>query len=283
LHDIFIHPVFMQKYFYKFAHILDSMPLKSLQRMSGEKTVFPFYHIVSDNDVIHIKHLYRIRSTKEFIRDLDFLLKEYEPIDPGELIANYKKGITSPPAGFLLTFDDGLSEFYKVIAPILYKKGVPAICFLNSGFVDNHDLFYRYKVSIIKETLIKTEITGIRKKELHTFLLNNAIPYDPEFTFLYTVNYLNRQLLDGIAGILEIDFNEYLQRYSPYLTTTEIKELIKKGFLFGSHSIDHPGFSVISLEEQIFQVKESISKITGDFDLDYRLFSFPFTDYGLSL
>jgi peptidoglycan/xylan/chitin deacetylase (PgdA/CDA1 family) len=272
----------MQPLFYKFSRYINSIPIKSLIRLSGEKGIFPFYHIISDENVIHVKHLYKIRTTREFIRDLDFLLKEYQPIDPTALITNYKNGNFSRPRGFLLTFDDGLSEFYKVIAPILYKKGIPSICFLNAGFIDNKDLFYRYKTSIIIEKLMTSELNPFTKKTLNNFLSAHNFQNGNMISCLYSVNYLNRNLLDEIAGILEIDFSEYLKDYAPYLTTTEIKELINQGFLFGSHSIDHPKYSNLSLQQQVFQTEESISRITRDFNLDYKLFSFPFTDYGLS-
>jgi hypothetical protein len=213
---------------------------------------------------------------------LEFLLKEYDPIDPKELITNYKNGIVINTPGFLLTFDDGLSEFYKIIAPILLQKGIPSICFLNSDFVDNKDLFFRFKTSILIEKLIKSPITLPVKNVLKEYLSDHHMRYDDDYNFLYSINFINRQHLDEIARILEVDFRDYLKKFKPYLDTSEINELIKQGFLFGSHSIDHPKYLELPLEQQIFQTEQSVAKISTKFNLDYKVFSFPFTDFGLS-
>ena len=89
-------------------------------------------------------------------------------------------------------------------------------------------------------------------------------------------------MLDEIAEIIDLDFNEFLLKKSPYLTSSQITDLIKKGFYFGAHSIDHPEYQYIELKEQIRQTKESIQKICTDFAIDYKIFAFPFTDYKVS-
>jgi hypothetical protein len=47
--------------------------------------------------------------------------------------------------------------------PILRRKGVPATVFVNSDFVDNQDLFFRFKAALIidKNKSIKFEILKI--------------------------------------------------------------------------------------------------------------------------
>ena len=54
----------------------------------------------------------------------------------------------------VLSFDDGLVECHQVIAPLLMTKGVPATFFLNNHFIDNRDLFFRYKASLIIDQVI---------------------------------------------------------------------------------------------------------------------------------
>ena len=78
------------------------------------------------------------------------------------------------------------------------------------------------------------------------------------------------------------DFRDYLKDERPYLTSDEIKALIYDGFAFGSHSIDHPEYRLISEEEQIRQTKDSLDELCKRFGLDYRFFSFPFTDEGVT-
>ena len=272
----------MKNVLYEFAKYFKIVPLKTLINLTGQKSIFPFYHVISDEDVIHIKHLFRVRSIKEFIRDLDYFMQNFNPLDPKELIANINSGIVSKKPSFLLTFDDGLRQFYDIIAPILLQKGIPAICFLNSDFIDNKDLFYRYKTSILIERLITIPISENLRTRIKLFVSKRGIQFDEEFKFLLSIKYSERQWLDELAIILEVDFQEYLRNYKPFMDKEQIKYLVKQGFLFGSHSIDHPLYSDLHQNQQIIQTVQSIIEITSLFDLDYKLFSFPFTDIGVS-
>ncbi|NPA68002.1 MAG: polysaccharide deacetylase family protein [Chlorobi bacterium] len=133
----------MKESFFKIISLIALIiPTKVLIRLSGKKIIYPFYHIVSDNPPPHIKHLYPVRNIKQFEKDLDFLEKHFSasgfpPKDKNNL--------------FVLSFDDGLSEIYNTVAPILKKRKIPAIFFLNSAFVDNKNIFNNYVSSLKKE------------------------------------------------------------------------------------------------------------------------------------
>jgi peptidoglycan/xylan/chitin deacetylase (PgdA/CDA1 family) len=242
----------------------------------------PFYHLVSDMDVMHIKNLYSAKKIKEFERDLDFYLKYYVPLSPVELISPIINDRQIKKAGFLLSFDDGLREFNDVIAPILLKKGIPAICFLNSGFIDNKDLFYRYKASILIEAMKKHKSANGSIEKIKKWVKKENLPFDEDGLFLLKIKYINRSQLDDLAEILGISFRDYLNNHQPYMTKEQIFSLKKQGFTFGAHSIDHPYYSDLSLTQQLNQTIQSIEEISHVFSLNYRLFSFPFTDYAVS-
>ncbi|PIZ06180.1 MAG: polysaccharide deacetylase, partial [Flavobacteriales bacterium CG_4_10_14_0_8_um_filter_32_5] len=107
---------------------------------------------------------------------------------------------------FHLTFDDGLSEFYHVVAPILLEKKIPATVFLNSNFIDNKALFFRYKASILAD-----ELTA-----------DNVLDF----------SYHQENELDELAKIFDIRWEDYLTTHQPYLTSVQIQELINQGFTF---------------------------------------------------
>ncbi|MBL4592270.1 MAG: polysaccharide deacetylase family protein [Flavobacteriales bacterium] len=230
--------------------------MDSLIKKTDHNLILPFYHIVSDDNPVHIKNLYQPRSIKRFKEDLAFLLENYKSISLKELISLNKEGKTIDENCFHLTFDDGLSEFYTVVAPILKEKNIHATVFLNSNFIDNKELFYRFKASILFEELKDEDVLAI--------------------------SYNNRNLLDDLALKNGIDFNEYLKEKSPYLTSVQIKELIAQGVTFGAHSKSHPLYKELSFEEQIIETKESIETVVDQFKLAYKVFSFPFTDDGVS-
>jgi len=272
----------MNRIYHYLAKASSSIPLKLLIKLSQRSNIFPFYHTVSDQDLVHIKHLYKIKSLNEFENDLDFLLKHYTPLD----YCDYKQSILGQrkikKRTFLLTFDDGLREFDDHIAPILLRKGIPAICFLNSAFIDNKELFYRHKVSVIIDKLIELRSRRNVSKDVKSWFSKYGLSLSCPFKSLKQIGYLNRHILDELALLIEISFTDYLHTVKPYLTTSQINELIKKGFYFGAHSIDHPLFADITPTQQLEQIKQSVKEITGRFELEYKLFSFPFSDSGVS-
>ena len=267
----------MNTLFYKISNYLKVIPLNILIKGTGQRNIYPFYHAVSDEELIHIKHLYKVRTVKEFERDLDFLLKYYTPVDFHTL----KTNLSTKKNTFLLSFDDGLREFHDVIAPVLLRKGIPAVCFLNSGFIDNKDLFFRYKASLLLEKLMNGKISDNLHKEIAHWFKSKGLNAD--YQSLLSVNHLNRNYLDELAEMLEIDFQAYLQKVQPYLTSGQIQNLITQGFDFGAHSIDHPLFSDLTEAQQLEQTRQSIRTIVENFHLNYKTFSFPFTDDGVSM
>ncbi len=246
---------------------INFIPTRLLITLSGKRTIYPFYHIVSDNPPIHIRHLYPIKTVEQFEKDLDFLQKHFSAsVFP----------VKNNNPQFVLSFDDGLSEVYDTIAPILVKRNIPAIFFINSGFTDNKDLFFKYKISIIIEELNKNKIP-----EDLTNILNCKKLRDCRNKLLL-MKFSDNKTIDKIAEILKIDFKDYLKTKKPYLSKTQISKLINDGFKIGAHSINHHLFSEINFDKQIKQTEDSINFIQRNFKTDKKLFAFPFSDYGVS-
>ena len=263
----------------KFIHIVSKgvgiIPTSFLQKVSNQLLILPFYHAISDKEMPHIKHLYPVKGVKAFVKDLDFLLKYNTPIDYNEFLTLSRTQKQPRKPSFLLSFDDGLREFHDVIAPILLQKGIPAICFLNSDFIDNKNLFYRYKTSLLIDKIKKEPVLNKRIQELFDGSKKNI-------ENILSITYQNKNLLNELANWMDYSFGDFLLNHSPYLTSEQIKLLLKQGFYFGAHSLDHPEYQNINLQEQIRQTKESIQKICTAFSIDYKIFSFPFTDYNVS-
>ncbi|HPF50011.1 MAG TPA: polysaccharide deacetylase family protein [Draconibacterium sp.] len=241
----------------------------SASRLFKSKTpVFlPFYHVVSDHSLPHILN-YPYRNKKEFELELDYVLKYFKPVSLEELISNPY----SNPNIFHLTIDDGLRESHEVIAPILLRKGIPATFFINTGFIDNKDLFHRYKAS-----LILSYLKEFPDSQTELFLKKNAL----EGKKILHASIRQNDILDEAAEMLEIDFSAFLKNEKPYLTTGQVKDLYKKGFTIGGHSHNHSEFWEMKTKEQLKQVKKSMDWINKHINPKIKAFSFPFTDDGV--
>jgi peptidoglycan/xylan/chitin deacetylase (PgdA/CDA1 family) len=247
-------------------------------------TVLPvYYHMVSDDDnIAHVKHLFKYKCIREFKDDLDFLLKRYTPVTLKELILFFKEGRKLPDNAVLLTFDDGFREISDIVAPILLEKGFTATFFVNSGFIDNKELCYQHKGSILVEHLMNCKAERALLEKIDSVLLQNEIHGNEIKSRILSISYQKKHLMDTLAAIMDVDFSEYIQKHKPYLSSEQIKGLINGGFSIGAHSVDHPLYANLSIEDQLYQTVESITQIRNQFCLDYGAFAFPHSDYNVS-
>jgi peptidoglycan/xylan/chitin deacetylase (PgdA/CDA1 family) len=226
------------------AQLSTVIPLKWLYSSEQMPTLNIFYHTVSDNYLPHINPLYTPRTTEQFKKDIDFLCRASQQLN----------------INLNISFDDGLTEIYSTVLPILYAKGIPATVFVCSDFVDNKTLFFRHKAALLAK-----KTTSIKQKKQ-----------------ILSTNYSERNILDIIAETLNVDFDDYLKNSRPYLTTEELKEMQQKGFTIGAHSIDHPLYKELTLHEQIRQTLTSAEFVKNNFNEKNICFAFPFTEDGVT-
>lgn len=248
----------------------------SLFRSGGPAgLLLPYHHTVSNNKLEHISNLYQFKNIETFSKDLDFLLKYYKPIAPPDLWHSVQSNTPVPPGRFLLTFDDGFKEISEVVAPLLSKKGVPAIFFINPAFIDNKKMFYRGKISILIGMLRDNP-----QRYIPTFssLLSVAPILETVVAALKKITQLNASLLDTIASEINYSFEDYLLRQRPFLTQEQLLSLHTQGFSIGSHSMDHPYYNLLPAAEQVRQTLDSCSYVKELLNTDTCHFSFPHSD-----
>jgi peptidoglycan/xylan/chitin deacetylase (PgdA/CDA1 family) len=244
-------------------------------RRSGLGVLFPFYHAVSDRELPHLKHLYALRTTEQFERDLDYMLKYFQPVKMSEYLGGQMLPDPNRPP-MVLSFDDGLVQCYEAVMPILIRKGVPATFFINNAFIDNRAMFFRFRVSLLVEHL--RQVDDLQRQRAATIL--HCEP-DEIRSRLLGVSYVEREITDQVAGVWNYSFSEYMRKDPVYLTSIHIRKMIDEGFEFGSHGIDHPLFSLLKRRTTIDHIRSSVEDLKKRYNLDHRYFAFPFTDSGV--
>ncbi len=242
----------------------------------------PFYHTISHHPLPHVAHLYRSRTLNEFELDLDYFLSIAKPLSLQDLLAITKAGDPLPSKRFMLSFDDGLAECQDVIAPILRRKGIPATFFVLPLQIDSKKLLPRHKISLLIEAL-RENATASQIKEVSSLL--SVESDNPRKIGKYLLSYshaLDSNQLSKLADILAVDFQEFLDKRAPYLSTTQILSLRDEGFAIGGHSMTHPHFSTLSLSEQLSEALMSVRKVRELCAVAYGAFAFPFSDRGVS-
>ena len=241
----------------------------------------PIYHAVSDEVLPHIKYLYTVKEKEMFVNDIEYLTNHFTFVDLHTIIEAVKEGKELPDRSFHLTFDDGLREVYHNVYPVLKERGIGATLFLNPAFVGNRGLCFRHKASVIL-TGMENNRDGRAVAELLHRIAGKYNWHGSPDDFILSIPYKNSGIIDELAEILSIDFDRYLIEQRPYLEPVHVKEMMDNGITIGAHSIDHPLYNELTLEEQIQQTAVSIREISKMFDIDYTVFAFPFNDRGIS-
>ena len=158
-----------------------------------------------------------------------------------------------------------MRQCFDIIRPILLEKGISASFFINSDFVDNKDLMYRYKVSLLLEKIrsLKSAILPFTKKEILAF------------------THLDIAIIDQLCAEFEVDIAAFLKDYQPYCTSAQLQTMITDGFDIGSHSASHARYHLLDLENQVQESVKAAAFINQHLyskTKSIATFAFPFTD-----
>lgn len=229
--------------------------------------LIPFYHTISDREIPHLKYAHKYRNWSKFKSDVFFLTKYFKSASSIDELLNDKNS-------FMLTFDDGLAECYE-ISKYLKHHNIQAIFFICSDFIDNKEMMYVHKISLLLYVYDKLDYSEqlILNKKCYSLGILNSNAFREEISSL---TYQQKFVLDQLAEIMEVNFADYLKNEEPYLTSAQINEMIKDGFYIGAHSLDHPYFHLLNEDEIIFQMDNSL-KFLDKYNINYKYFAFPFS------
>lgn len=250
--------------------------LNSVCRYKKDSLRIVYYHIVSgQNREYYFDN--KIISPKTFKEHLSFFEKHFDIVSLTEALRMAEKK-ESLDRKLVLTFDDGFSESYDVIAPVLKEKGITATFFLTGNCIDNKDLMWRNKLIVVKkraERRLPALITGA----IRIFSLSSIYHHEDLLDWSFRTWPMNRK--DEIAnyfwdaariGTIE----EYLADKKPYLAIEQIRCLLNEGFEIGSHSMSHPVFSRLSYDEFEKEILTSVELLQTTFKKEITSFSYPF-------
>lgn len=258
-------------------NIIYNISNKRMISFFKKQTIYPYYHIVSNKKVDHIKNLYEFKNENQFRNDIDFLLKHYKPINSLEELRN--KNTTN---SFLISFDDGLGEVYSTIFPILKEKNIKALFFINPQFIDNESSLYKHNISLIINHLEKISYKESVLQKIAD-ILKLDYTSNPDFiTKFRNTKFSDRDKIREVIEFLNIDIKKYLRNQNVYLTKNQIREMIDCGMFFGGHTMTHPPLSQLNHDEVKNEIIDSIHWVKSNFKIDYSIFAFPFTDKNIS-
>jgi peptidoglycan/xylan/chitin deacetylase (PgdA/CDA1 family) len=214
----------------------------------------------------------------EFETHLDWLATRCEPVNLAEferwLRGDWKP--RRPPV--LMTFDDGYLNTATVAAPILTRKGFPAVFFITSGYIEGARVLWPDEVFA------------------RVCAWNGAALQDPGGRTLTVPKELAArermalsivEALKNCNDVHRSEFIGYLARETPYcdpaqdpavqefMSWNDVRALAAAGFDLGSHTVSHPILSNISQDRLRQELRESRAAIERETGLPCKALSYP--------
>ena len=284
--------------------LLRGVPVSVWERIAPKDLITFTYHLVSDEEVPH-QRLYAYKNRGQFESDVVYARERAVTYD--EVVRHRRRTARLPPNRILFTFDDGLSECFSVIRPILRKHGVKAIFFVNTQFLDDKESFFETTLS-----RCLGEIEKLDEATVVALLAELGINRVSSSRPISSIELGRSRLLEARVGapssrahtrlmLWLLGFEEdgkaeidrawsLLRRPQPggsragqptCMTTDQVKQLASEGFTVGSHGSTHlpmQQFSPQEMEAHIVSSCETVRSMTGQARVP---FAFPYTGRGI--
>ena len=260
---------------------LTSMPRAACNRFVPRKVFGLCYHLVSDQVPTHVTHVCPFKNTAAFHADMTWLKDHFEILDYEEACRRKVGSASSRRPAVVVTFDDGYRECITTVAPILQELAIPAVFFITTRFIDNHELFYRNKASLCIDALETLQHgTQVNVLQQMTQLAGSAT-FDPHCArkWLLGLGSRDQDLLDATCQILAVDTAKFLETEQPYMTSDEIRSLNDSGFTIGAHGTGHTHLASLCPDQIESELAGSCGTIADLTDTSVVPFAFPFSGH----
>ncbi len=263
------------------SRIAEAVGLYALGRAwNKEKTIILMYHgVTSDNDPVanyDHKHIERERLEGH----LQYLKKHYSIISLDDYII-WRKGEKRilPPNSLIITFDDGYTNNYTQLFPLLSRYDIPATIFLPTAYIGKKQVawydivtycIYRTKK---KKLIIDSQIFDVinDKQKIEAIMkLKRKIR---------TSGVLRTKIIAEVVKETEIDPTLCEEEDFLFLSWEQCKKIKKSKITFGSHSCTHEYMTDLSEEKFKKEVCESKKIIETELGEPCLAFAYPFGEY----
>ena len=240
-------------------------------------------------------------DTKLFEAQIKYLTANCTVISMDTLVNCMQEGSQLPANSVLLTFDDGYSDHFVNVLPILLKHGIqgcfypPAKAILNREVLDVNKIHFILASVENKSVLVEEVLERVghyreayRLNSNEQYFAKHAIASRYDTAEVMFIKYMLQVVLQEDLRLIicnylfkkyvtndEASFSEQL-----YMNVEKIRELRAEGMHIGSHSYDHYWLGSLSKEKQETEINKSLDflKLTGC-DLHNWTMCYPYGNY----
>ena len=271
----------------------------------NRKVTIVMYHYVRDLASSRFPAIKGL-TIERFVRQLDYILTNYSPIAIEDLF----KAISSPdkhlpPNPILLTFDDGYSDHFLNVFPLLEERGIKGCFFPPAQAVLEHRVLDVNKIqfvlaSVSNPSMLLTEVFdamgefreehSLKSREDYLVAITEKHRYDPpEVTILKRL--LQRELPEKVRAELvrrlfvkHVTSDEKAFAEELYMSVEQISCIRRQGMHIGSHGYSHAWLDHLSPQGQAEEIDRSVKFLRElGADMDQWTICYPYGGFNESL
>lgn len=211
---------------------------------------------------------YRMRGTALTVDELVRVVDEAERILPLDAVERALVNGELPPAGAVLTFDDGYREHLDVVTPILAARGLTATFYVAAGLhgegsdVAVVDAWY-WLLDHAVERCARVPLPGGEeyRRRIDTYEDKAAwVAGAPKTALLAATAAQQAAMVESLGastgGALPVDLAARL-----YLRPSEWSTLVGLGMRVGAHSVSHPRLTQVADDALRAEVQGSVDAV----------------------
>lgn len=236
------------------------------------------YHYVRDFSTTKYPKINGL-DVKFFENQIQYFVKNYKILSIDEVVFHIETQKDLPERSLLLTFDDGYSDHYQYVLPILKKYKLKGAFYIPSSVLEQSQVLGVNKIHFLLATVKENELVNSIFKFIDKYRDDYQLKKNLEYYDLYKNNgyHLDSQEARFIKKILQLGlpfelrimitnqlFEErFLVSESEfsrelYLSNSNIKEMINEGMHIGSHAHSHLWLNTLNRDEQKLELFNSL-------------------------
>lgn len=215
-------------------------------------------------------------NPSDFESRIAFLARCYSPVSLQQVIDSRSGGNRLPKRPLLVTFDDAYASVARVAAPILKRYRVPAVFFVNSGFVDGASLGLDNIICFAINTEgLQTVRQAAVSVDSEPVSFENCAQAIQGFTSRLDQSAVQR-FRSELLSRLKRDPLEEARACGLHVTSAELRTLAGYGIEIGNHTAEHVwcrNLDESGRSDQLIRGQAELENITGR---KVRSFSVPY-------
>jgi len=240
------------------------------------------YHRIRTDNFLGINKYYDaanvLLKNDVFLKQIDFIARNYKVIRLSDV--NYAMASRMNSRGNIcaLTFDDGFSEHYNLVFPLLKKYNITATFFVPTQHLVEKTprwldvMYYIFSHTKVGEVKLTTE-----NKVIGKFNIKSNSEVKILKNILKKMNSEKRCVaMKELADKLKVNINNEKIIREFYISENNIREMSKEGMEFGVHTVSHPLLTAISAKDARMEIgnsKRTILKLSKQKKIS---FAYPF-------